>query len=181
MLKQKESSKLGNGQEALLWQYSGELYGYALKLCKDPFRAQDLVQDTFVKALSAFRNSGYQDIGQLKAWLFKILYNCFVNEYRRSQRLQFVSGDALLGNEMSPFQTRSQEDTAIDRDLVDVVIAKLESSGHAQFVDPLLLTDGLGYKKMEAATKLGIPQGTVMSQIFRARKLCRNALGDVAA
>lgn len=170
--------------EQTLGQYYPELRGYALRLCRDWNKAQDLVQDTFMKVLVAFNRGRYQEEGQLKAWLFRIMHNCFINGYRRSQRAQFVSEEALLGNEgsiredhpMSPQKRRSPEEIAVDRDLVELAIAELEATDHGRFVEPLLMNAGEGYEKHEVAEKLGRPAGTVMSQVFRATRQCREAL-----
>jgi RNA polymerase sigma-70 factor (ECF subfamily) len=148
------------------------LYGFALTLCRDRARAEDLVQETYVRALRARRKA---EPGQgLRSWLFAILHNVWRNELRRPHvadgggdldRLPAEDGDPLQLVDRS--QNGNRLRAAIDA-LPDV------------FRDVIVLrcVEGCSYREM--AEIVGCPAGTIMSRLARGRALLKRALGPVA-
>ncbi|MFA9441791.1 sigma-70 family RNA polymerase sigma factor [Uliginosibacterium sp. sgz301328] len=138
---------------------------YARALTGDLARADDLVQDTLERALSKW---SLWRPGNLRAWLLTIMHNVFVNQWRAAAPLDFPGDDAL-----AEFATRGdQEDTLALRDL-DRALQRL-SDEHREVL-LLVGLESLSYD--EVAKVLGVPIGTVMSRLFRARERLRALLG----
>ena len=160
------------------------LYGAALRLTRNPADAEDLVQDTYLRAYRGF--AGFQEGTNLKAWLYRILTNGFINTYRKKQREpQIVEGpddvdewylyDRLGGRSVE----ESAEDEVLDRIPDAEVKAALESLPE-NFRIPVLLADVEGFSYKEIAEIMGTPIGTVMSRLHRGRKALEKALWDTA-
>ena len=160
------------------------LYGAALRMTRNPTDAEDLVQDTYLRAFKGF--ASFQKGTNLKAWLYRILTNSFINTYRKKQREpQIVEGpedidewylyDRLGGRNVEA----SAEAEVLDRIPDADVKAALESLPE-YFRLPVLLADveGFGYK--EIADIMQVPIGTVMSRLHRGRKALERALWDTA-
>lgn len=152
---------MAQSRQADLESYLGRLYGYAFSLCNNREDAKDLVQDCAVKALSA-RNVPAIPTAY-RAWLFKILRNCFLDRQRsRDVRAAYKSLQAPLES--------GGEYWAADERIINVITVKLELSRlpapHREIIG---LVDVAGLSYAEAAETLGIPRGTVMSRISRAR------------
>ncbi|MFM7145452.1 MAG: sigma-70 family RNA polymerase sigma factor [Actinomycetales bacterium] len=165
--------------------YLDQLYGAALRMTRNPADAEDLVQETYLKGFAAF--DSFTQGTNLRAWLFRILTNTFINAYRKRQREPFQSGsddltDWQLHEAESHTSTglRSAEMEALDRitdaDVVDAMTALPEDYRLAVY-----LADVEGFSYKEIAEIMETPVGTVMSRLHRGRKLLREQLRDYAA
>ena len=160
------------------------LYGAALRMTRNPADAEDLVQDTYLRAFRGF--ASFKEGTNLKAWLYRILTNSFINTYRKRQREpQTVEGPDDL-DEWYLFDrlgARSVEGSAEDQVLEQLpdeeVKAALESLPE-NFRLPVLLADVEGFSYKEIADIMGTPIGTVMSRLHRGRKALEKALWETA-
>jgi RNA polymerase sigma-70 factor (ECF subfamily) len=160
------------------------LYGAALRMTRNPADAEDLVQETYLRAFRGF--AGFQEGTNLKAWLYRILTNSFINTYRKKQREpQTVEGPDDL-DEWYLFDrlgARSVEGSAeaevLDRIPDEAVKNALESLPE-NFRVPVLLADVEGFSYKEIAEIMDTPIGTVMSRLHRGRKALEKALWDTA-
>jgi RNA polymerase sigma-70 factor (ECF subfamily) len=162
------------------------LYTAALRLTRNPADAEDLVQETFLKAYRAF--GSFQEGTNLRAWLYKILTNTFINSYRAAKRRPEKADvedveDLYLFRRLGELQGgaagRSAEDEVFDRFTDDEVKAAIESLPEA-FRIAVLLADVEGFSYKEIAEITEVPIGTVMSRIHRGRKALQKALLDFA-
>jgi RNA polymerase sigma-70 factor, ECF subfamily len=157
------------------------LYNIGLKLCRDASEAEDLVQETIVRAYRFFHQ--YERGTNCKAWLFKILRNAFINGYRTSRRRpEAVSFDVIEGRSEALLRedpltaARNPEQVAANARLGQEVRAALNRlPPDFRMVVVLAFVEGYTYK--EIATIMSCPIGTVMSRLFRARKCLQEALG----
>lgn len=161
------------------------LYRAALRMTRDPVEAEDLVQDTYLKAV---RSAGrYREGAGVRAWMFRILTNAYIDRYRRRMRTPETvelteSGgiyDAFLESreERAPDApwTDAELDVFLWRFVGDEVKAALESLPPA-FRLVVILRDVEGFSYREIADILGVPVGTVMSRLFRARRALQERL-----
>jgi RNA polymerase sigma-70 factor, ECF subfamily len=160
------------------------LYPAALRMTRNPADAEDLVQETFLRAYRGF--AGFQEGTNLKAWLYRILTNSFINTYRKKQREPVtVDGpddldewylfDRLGARHVEPSAETEVLDTIPDED----VKRALESLPEG-FRLAVLLADVEGFSYKEIAEMMGIPIGTVMSRLHRGRKALEKALWETA-
>jgi RNA polymerase sigma-70 factor (ECF subfamily) len=162
-----------------------QLYGAALRMTRNPADAQDLVQETFVKAYAAFGQ--FEQGTNLKAWLYRILTNTFINTYRKKQRDPYQGStsdmeDWQLGSAESVTATlssRSAEAEAIDH-LPDSDVKEALQSIPEDFRLAVYLADVEGFSYQEIADIMKTPVGTVMSRLHRGRRLLRGLLTDYA-
>ncbi|WP_297412105.1 sigma-70 family RNA polymerase sigma factor [Naasia sp.] len=161
-----------------------QLYAAGLRMTRNPSDAQDLVQETFVKAFSAFRQ--YQQGTNLKAWLYRILTNTFINSYRKNQRNPYQGTiddleDWQLGSAESATApiSRSAEAEAIDH-LPDSAVKDALQAVPEDFRLAVYFADVEGFSYQEIADIMKTPVGTVMSRLHRGRRLLRELLGDYA-
>lgn len=169
-------------QEAM--QYAQSLYTTALRMTRNPADAQDLVQETYLKAYRSFAT--FDEGTNLRAWLFRILTNTFINNYRAKQRrpqeseLKDVENLYLYHRipELSQLSS-SAEDQLMDMFAGSEVRQALESLPEA-FLMPVLLSDVEQFSYKEIAEILEIPIGTVMSRLHRGRKALQQALYEYA-
>jgi len=169
-------------QEAM--QHAGQLYSAALRMTRNKSDAEDLVQETFLRAYRGFH--GFEEGTNLRAWLFRILTNTYINSYRSKQRrvqetdLNDVE-DLYLYRRLPDIAqaSRSAEDTLFDLFTDDEVKAALEGLPES-FRVPVLLADVEEFSYKEIAEMLDIPIGTVMSRLHRGRKAMQKALADFA-
>jgi RNA polymerase sigma-70 factor (ECF subfamily) len=162
------------------------LYTAALRLTRNPADAEDLVQETFLKAYRSFDR--YEDGTNLKAWLYKILTNTFINNYRAAKRRPEKADvedveDLYMYRRWGELQNagtgRSAEDEVFERFTDDEVKQAIESLPEA-FRIAVLLADVEGFSYKEIADITEVPIGTVMSRIHRGRKALQKALTDFA-
>lgn len=165
-------------QQAAL-EHMDPLYNTALRFCGSEKDAEDLVQDTYLKALR-FREK-FQDGTNLKAWLFKILTNTFINKYRRKVRERRVvdEGVDLVANPEEP-SIRGYSKNDPEREYLQRVLG--EELQRALAVIPedfrmaIILSDVEEFSYKEIADMMDCPIGTVMSRIFRGRRLLQKQL-----
>ena len=156
----------GKDFEALALPLLDPLYNFARWLCGDPDEAQDLVQETFAKALKNF--SSFRAGTNFRAWMFTILRNAFLTSRTGLQRRNTAQEDEE-GFEDSVSGVENPETILVRRadiELVQEAIAKLAPN----FREVLLLADMEEMRYQEVADVLGVPVGTVMSRLSRARK-----------
>jgi RNA polymerase sigma-70 factor (ECF subfamily) len=162
------------------------LYAAAMRMTRNPSDAEDLVQETYLKAYRGF--GGYEEGTNLKAWLYRILTNTFINTYRAKKRrpsesdLEDVEDLYLyhrLGGLEAAVAGRSAEDELLDIYTDDEVKQALESLPE-QFRMAVLLADVEGFSYKEIAEIMDIPIGTVMSRLHRGRKGLQKKLWEFA-
>ena len=165
-------------------QYAPQLYSAAMRMTRNPADAEDLVQDTYVRAYRGFAT--FEQGTNLRAWLFRILTNTYINTYRAKQRRVQESElgeleDLYLYKRIRnvDVQSRSAEDTLFDLFPDSEVKAALEALPEA-FRMPVLLADVEQFSYKEIAEILDVPIGTVMSRLHRGRKAMQKALVDFA-
>jgi RNA polymerase sigma-70 factor (ECF subfamily) len=165
--------------------FMDQLYAAALRMTRNPADAGDLVQETYVKAYAAF--GSFTQGTNLKAWLYRILTNTFINSYRKNQRGPYQGTiddleDWQLGGAESLTQgrsTRSAEAEAIDH-LPDSDVKAALQSIPEDFRLAVYLADVEGFSYQEIADIMKTPTGTVMSRLHRGRRLLRDLLADYA-
>jgi RNA polymerase sigma-70 factor, ECF subfamily len=171
-------------QQAL--PFIDQLYAAGMRMTRNPADAQDLVQETYVKAFSAFRQ--FQQGTNLKAWLYRILTNTFINNYRKKQRDPYKNTiddleDWQLGEAVSTTSasrvSRSAEAEAIDH-LPDSTVKDALQSIPEDFRLAVYLADVEGFSYQEIADIMKTPVGTVMSRLHRGRRLLRDRLTGYA-
>ena len=166
-------------------QYAQSLYSTALRMTRNQSDAEDLVQETYLKA---FRSFGSFETGtNLKAWLFRILTNTFINTYwakqRRPQESDLGSVEDLFLYKRLPSLaglSESAEEQLLDLFPAAEVREAIENLPET-FLLPMLLNDVEGFSYKEVAEILDIPIGTVMSRLHRGRKTMQEALYDYAS
>jgi RNA polymerase sigma-70 factor (ECF subfamily) len=163
------------------------LYSAALRMTRNAADAEDLVQETYLKAYRAY--ASFQEGTNLRAWLYRILTNTYINNYRAAKRRPEVSDvedveDLYLYKRMSApggiRAGRSAEDEALDTFTDDVVKTALEELPEA-FRMAVLLADVEGFSYKEISEITDVPIGTVMSRIHRGRRALQKTLFDTAA
>jgi RNA polymerase sigma-70 factor (ECF subfamily) len=161
------------------------LYGAALRMTRNPADAEDLVQETMMRAYRAFDR--FQEGTNLKAWLFRILTNAYINTYRKKQREPAkVSQDEIeefdLYRELKnhdPEYSSTPETIVLDS-LVDTDIIEAIEDLPEQFRLAVVLSDVEGFSYAEMAEIMDVPMGTVMSRLHRGRKALQKRLWEIA-
>lgn len=168
-------------------QYAPQLYSAALRMTRNPADAEDVVQETFLKAYRGYHT--FQEGTNLKAWLYRILTNTYINRYRKkTRRPQEVElgelEDLYLFKRLNETgstggATRSTEEEVLERFGDDDIKEAVESLPE-HFRLPVLLADVEGFSYKEIAEILDVPIGTVMSRLHRGRKALQLRLFDFA-
>jgi RNA polymerase sigma-70 factor, ECF subfamily len=163
-------------------EFMPALYTAALRLTRNPADAEDLVQETFLKAYRAF--GSFEEGTNLKAWLYRILTNTFINSYRAAKRrpekadvedIEDLYLYKRLNELPAPGVGRSAEEELLESITDDEVKNAIESLPEA-FRIAVLLADIEGFSYKEIAEITDVPIGTVMSRIHRGRKALQKAL-----
>jgi RNA polymerase sigma-70 factor (ECF subfamily) len=164
--------------------YLDQLYGAAMRMTRNPADAEDLVQETFVKAFAAFES--FTEGTNLKAWLFRILTNAFINTYRKKKRQPLQTDTDDLDDWQMRYtqayatgELRSAEAEALDRlpnDIINNALSDLPDERRMA----VYLADVEGFSYQEIADIMDTPIGTVMSRLHRGRKQLRSSLEDYA-
>jgi RNA polymerase sigma-70 factor, ECF subfamily len=163
-------------------EHMSSLYTAALRMTRNPADAEDLVQETYLKAYRGF--GGFQEGTNLKAWLYRILTNTFINSYRAKRRRPDQSDiedveDLYLYRRLGGLEGsrlgQSAEEEVLEHFTDSDVKAAVESLPE-QFRMAVLLADVEGFAYKEIAEILDIPIGTVMSRLHRGRKALQKRL-----
>jgi RNA polymerase sigma-70 factor (ECF subfamily) len=163
-------------------QYAPQLYSAALRMTRNQADAEDLVQETYLRGFRAFKS--FEQGTNLRAWLFRILTNAYINRYRAKQRRPIESdlGDLddlylyrRLGSMATAAASLSAEQQFLDL-FPDAEVKQALEGLPENFRLPVILADVEGFSYKEIAEMLDIPIGTVMSRLHRGRKAMQKAL-----
>ena len=167
-------------------QYAPQLFSTAVRMTRNRADAEDLVQETFLKGWRSFNT--FQEGTNLRAWLFRIMTNTYINKYNAKQRrpdeteLDEVE-ELFLFRRLGAFDqskmSASDEDQMLEMFTDDEVKNALEELPE-QFRLPVLLSDVDGFSYKEIAEMLDVPIGTVMSRLHRGRKVMQKLLYEYA-
>nr|WP_306507002.1 sigma-70 family RNA polymerase sigma factor [Corynebacterium sp.] len=161
-----------------------QLYGGAMRLTRNPQDAEDLIQETYLKAYNNF--GSFKQGTNLKAWLYRIMTNTYINSYRKAKRRPTESS----ADELSDFQlytTAGHDSTGLEsaevealKQMPDSQISEAMNDLPEDYRMVVYYADVVGLAYKEIAEIMDTPLGTVMSRLHRGRKLLRTALKDVA-
>ena len=171
--------------EAVVLEHFHTLYSTALRLTRNPSEAQDLVQETLLKAYRFF--DSFEPGTNVKAWLFTILRNTYINTYRKTVRQQ----EQVDFERIEPFYADTVNDTEwewTDQEALESMLRYLVQDDVKRALDALpevyrivvLLADLAELPYKDIAAIIGCPEGTVMSRLFRGRRLLRKSLQEFA-
>jgi len=174
-----EPSAAGHSFDDEALPHLDALYRVALRLTGDPARAEDLVQDTMLKAYRSWRQ--YRPGTNAKGWLLTILRNTFINDYRR-RKLEPVAMDLEAVEPHAIYRDIETADPegAFFSQIVDEKVLQAVDALPPEFREVLVLSDMEGLRYAEIAQTLQVPVGTVKSRLFRARRLLQAALYEHA-
>jgi RNA polymerase sigma-70 factor (ECF subfamily) len=170
--------------EADALQYLDQLYAAAMRMTRNPADAEDVVQETFAKAYASFHQ--FTPGTNLKAWLYRILTNTYINSYRKKQREpQLSDGENVEDWQLARAEShtssglKSAETVALEN-LPDSDVKEALQKLAPDFRLAVFLADVEGFSYKEIAEIMGTPIGTVMSRLNRGRTQLRRLLADYA-
>ena len=157
------------------------LYSAALRMTRNPSDAEDLVQEAYLRAYRGF--AGFEEGTNLKAWMYRILTNTFINSYRKRQREPVTVQeedieDWFLYDRLGESGVESSAEAAVLEKIPDEEVQAALEALPEGFRLAVLLADVEGFSYKEIAEILGIPIGTVMSRLHRGRRSLEKALWE---
>lgn len=165
--------------EEIALQHMNALYSAALRMAKDRTDADDLVQDTYLRAYRFFDR--FERGTSIKAWLFTILKNTFINDFKkRAKTPEHVNLERLKLSDNEPTSSDDPEEELLYKFFGDEFDRAVEALPE-EFRNVIRLSDVDGYSYKEVAEKVNRPIGTVMSRLHRGRKLLRDSLREHAS
>lgn len=167
-------------------RYLPALYAMALRLTRNATDAEDLVQETYLKAVRSM--GSFDPCSECKPWLFKIMTNTFIDQYRKSAKgprlVELEEGDEGMiagSSHRTDWRVSSPEpEEALFAKLLDADFNRALELVPERFRMPILLFDVEGFSYAEIADMLGIPAGTVMSRLYRGRRFLKKSLIESA-
>lgn len=178
------SKQQGWDFEAVAMPFVDSLYNTAYRMTRNAQDAEDLVQETYLKAYRYYDK--FQEGTNFKAWLFKILKNTFINHYRKKQQAppqsDFADIEDAFETQVSQEaagQIKSPEEELLE-DVLDEDVQRALDSLPPDYRMAVILADLEGFSYKEIAEILELPLGTVMSRLYRGRKLLETAMLDYA-
>jgi RNA polymerase sigma-70 factor (ECF subfamily) len=172
--------------EALVNEHLDGLYGTALRLTRNRAAAEDLIQDTFLKAWRSYRT--FQDGTNARAWLYKILMNAYIDTYRRQARTPEVVDQEDVGEFYLYAKALDSEELKRAGDPEEILLSTIMDADvkaaleqvPETFRAPVILADLEEFSYREIADILDIPIGTVMSRLYRGRRHLQRLLWEYA-
>lgn len=172
--------------EALVNEHLDSLYGSALRLTRNRANAEDLIQDTFLKAWRSFRT--FQAGTNARAWLYKILMNAYIDSYRKTSRQPELVDHEDVGDFYLYAKAQESEEYRREGDPEEILLSKIMDAdvkaALEQVPEPfraaVILADLEEFSYREIAEILDIPIGTVMSRLYRGRRHLQRLLWDYA-
>ena len=159
-------------------QHMGALYSAALRMAKDKTEADDLVQDTYLRAYRFFHR--FERGTCIKAWLLKILKNTFINNFKKqAKKPEHIDFDRLRLFEDEPASSHDPEEELLYSSFGDE-FNRAVNALPKEFRKVILMSDVEGFSYKEIAAQLDRPIGTVMSRLHRGRKLLQGSLRESA-
>ena len=157
------------------------LYGAALRLTRNPQDAEDLVQETYLRAYRGF--GGFQEGTNLRAWMYRILTNTFINAYRKKQREPITIADDdiedwFLYDHLGGSTVEASAESEVLEQIPDEDVQRALEALPEGFRMAVLLADIEGFSYKEIAEIMDVPIGTVMSRLHRGRKALQKALWE---
>ncbi len=159
------------------------IYNFALRLTADPNDAEDLVQDTIVKAYRFFHS--YEKGTNAKAWLFRILKNSYINNYRKKSKqphqVDYSEVETYYESIRSEQSDTTDLETRMYRDMMDDTLSSALKRIPEDFRTVVMLCDVEGFSYEEIANMLDVPIGTIRSRLHRGRNLLKAQLTEYAS
>lgn len=178
-----DEQRAGWNFEAAALPYLDALYNMAYRLTRNPEDAEDLIQETYFKAYKYYDK--FQEGTNLKAWLFRIMKNSFINGYRKKQN---QPQESAFSDIEDSFESLVRDDTGQIKNPEEEILESVLDEDVQQAIDSLredyrmviLLVDLEGFSYKEAADILEVPVGTVMSRLYRGRRVLEKTLLEYA-
>jgi RNA polymerase sigma-70 factor (ECF subfamily) len=166
--------------EATALPYLDDLYGFAVRLSRNRRDAEDLVQETCLRAFAAW--SSFEPGSNARSWMFRILTNTFINGYRRARRAETLPAEEVATAAYSPHARQAAEDpeSLVGDELLRAEVSRALASLPDEFRCVVVLCDVEGFAYREIAEIMGCPVGTVMSRLSRARRRLQTELRAIA-